>query len=86
MSDPKITLRNCIFAYKCSAKWNNLTPTENLKINFCQQCQKEVHFCESDEELISAIRLNRCVAFYSHEYGSEYDILLGDVIPRSGRG
>ena len=60
--DEALTIRNCIFAFKCTAKWDELTPTDDDKINFCEQCQREVYFCEDDEELANAVRLNRCIA------------------------
>jgi hypothetical protein len=56
------TLRNCVFGFKCTAKWNDLDRTSNRSIRFCQECQKEVHLCLRDEELAEAIKLNRCVA------------------------
>jgi hypothetical protein len=76
--DESLTIRNCIFAFKCVAKWDNLTPTDDDKIHFCQDCQKEVHLCEDDDELVVAVRLNRCVAIYREEFGGER-MLLGDV-------
>ena len=60
MSD--LTIRNCIFAFKCSAIWDELEDTNDASIRFCQHCQKEVHYCADDEELVIAVRLNRCVA------------------------
>lgn len=70
-----MTIRNCIFAFKCTAKWANLTPTTDDKINFCQDCQREVHLCEDDEELAAAVRLNRCVAIYQED-----GMTLGDLV------
>jgi hypothetical protein len=77
MSD-SLTIRNCTFAFKCTAQWDELTPTDDDKINFCQDCQKEVYLCEDDDELVNAVRLNRCVAIYRGEIGSGR-MLLGDV-------
>lgn len=66
--DP-LTIRNCTFAFKCTAKWDELAETHDDKIHFCGECQKEVHLCEDDEELVEAVRLNRCVAIYREEFG-----------------
>ncbi len=60
MSD--LTIRNCVFAFKCTAKWEELDETADDSIKFCQECQKEVHYCSDDDELVTAVRLNRCVA------------------------
>jgi len=72
-----MTIRNCIFAFKCTAKWDELTPTENDKVNFCQDCQREVHLCEDDNELATAVRLNRCVAIYKQD-----GMIMGDLVGR----
>ena len=60
--EEKITIRNCTFAYKCTAKWNDMSETEDEKIKFCQSCQQEVVSCETDEELVVAIKRNKCVS------------------------
>ena len=69
LSEPenKISIRNCRFAFKCDKKWGDLDATEEDSIRFCNACEKEVHFCEDDEELARNIRLNRCVAFNKFE-------------------
>ena len=72
----KLTIRNCKFAYKCSAKWDNLQETEDESIRFCDECQKEVFFCDSDDTLISLVKLNRCIAILKPN-SKEY--LLGDI-------
>lgn len=70
-----LTIRNCVFAFKCTAKWDELTSTSDDKINFCQDCQREVHLCEDDEELATAVRLNRCVAIYRED-----GVMMGDLV------
>jgi hypothetical protein len=40
----KLTIRNCRFAYKCSAKWEDLQETGDEFIRFCDDCEKEVYF------------------------------------------
>ena len=62
MFDDSITISNCSFAYKCQMQWENLYETENENIKFCKDCQKEVHYCETDEELLEAIKRNKCVS------------------------
>jgi hypothetical protein len=75
MSD-KLTIRNCRFAYKCSAKWEDLQETGDEFIRFCDDCEKEVYFCDSDDTLVSLVRLNRCIAILKP--GSR-EFLLGDI-------
>jgi hypothetical protein len=61
--DESISIRNCRFAFKCDKKWDDLEETQEELIRFCNMCEKEVHFCEDDDELARNVRLNRCVAF-----------------------
>ena len=75
--DGEYTIRNCIFAFKCTAKWYELTPTDDDKVHFCNGCQKEVHLCEDDDELVKSVRLNRCIAIYR-----EGDMMMGDLVGR----
>jgi hypothetical protein len=70
-----LTIRNCVFAFKCTAQWSELTPTDDEKISFCDDCQKEVHLCEDDEELAKSVRLNRCIAIYR-----EGGMIMGDLV------
>jgi hypothetical protein len=58
-----IAIRNCTFAFKCGAKWDQLEKLDYDNIRFCNSCQKEVYFCYDGYELVSSIHLNRCVAF-----------------------
>ena len=70
-----LTIRNCVFAFKCTAQWSELTATDDEKISFCDDCQKEVHLCEDDEELAKSVRLNRCIAIYR-----EGGMVIGDLV------
>ena len=74
MSD--VTLRNCTFAYKCTQQWKNLEETYEEGIRFCHDCQKEVHYCEDDQELLESIKLNRCVAFSRNETIHEMGLII----------
>ncbi len=76
--EDEFTIRNCVFAFKCTAKWDDLTPTDDDKVHFCNGCQKEVHLCEDDEELAKSVRLNRCIAIYREE-----SMMLGDVVGKN---
>ena len=65
MSD--MTIRNCVFAFKCTAKWEDMRVVNEdqirvIEVRFCDSCQKEVYFCDDDDELARNVRLNRCIA------------------------
>ena len=67
----EVTIRNCTFAFKCQANWDLLKKTDVKDIHFCADCQREVHFCAEDVDLIKSIRLNRCVAICKDDSYSE---------------
>ncbi len=71
-----LTIRNCRFAFKCDKDWDSLGYLGNDDVRFCQTCQKEVHFCNDDDELIQNIKLNRCVAFFN----DNGQMLLGEMV------
>jgi hypothetical protein len=77
--NPDLTNRNCVFAFKCDANWDELSDTEDEDVKFCNTCQREVHFCETDEELLKAVKRNLCIAI-DQPYGDGSYRFLGDVV------
>ena len=72
MNNNVLTLRNCTFAFKCTATWENMTDVGvNGAVRFCSDCQKEVYYCKTDKELVSHVKLNRCIAIHSCFKGNE---------------
>jgi hypothetical protein len=55
-------IRNCVFGFSCEMIWDSLTLTDDPKIRFCSECQRQVHFCASQKELNAAISKSLCVA------------------------
>jgi hypothetical protein len=55
-------IRNCIFAFKCDKEWNDLIETEIDDVRFCNDCERKVYLCKTDDDLRSAILGKRCVA------------------------
>lgn len=81
-----LQLRNCEFAFECRAKWDKLTETGKNKVRFCNECEKEVHRCDTDAELLRAIRSNLCVAIpspYQEDENEPVRLLLGSMRVRS---
>lgn len=77
-----LQLRNCEFAFQCNADWEKLAETGDEQIRFCDQCQKEVHHCVTDEELLRAIRSNLCVAIvppYKPKASTERPMVMGSM-------
>ena len=60
-------IRNCRFAFKCDAVWENLEQKRNPKVRFCSTCSKNVYRCDDDTELYENMVKNRCVAIFRME-------------------
>jgi hypothetical protein len=56
--------------------WGKLNGTDVDNIKFCSNCQKEVYFCETDEELVEAVKRNKCVGIIKP---FAYEVMLGEV-------
>jgi len=55
-------IRNCVFAYRCTADWEKLDDTGVEQVRYCGECRRTVHLCMTDEELTNQVRANNCVA------------------------
>lgn len=58
-------IRNCALGFSCTSNWESLSKTRQEGIRFCETCQKEVHWCHDEQELMENITLNRTVSFKS---------------------
>ncbi len=59
----KSVIRHCKIGYKCTLKWAELKEIPCLpKIRSCETCNSHVYLCDTDEELLNAIKGNKCVA------------------------
>jgi len=79
-----VLIRNCRFAFKCDKTWNSLIETDDELIRYCDSCDRGVHYCNSDEQLVQAITNNKCIAikreYEDHEGETIYENLVGDVV------
>jgi len=73
----KVSIKNCVQATRCDAKWENLQETSDLSVRFCTDCQKDVHLCKDDQELATAIQLKRCAAINKSDNSSNLDYIGG---------
>jgi hypothetical protein len=80
----RTAIRNCTFAYKCDKKWDELVATLNPNERYCGTCEKNVYFCETNDDFAAAILLNRCVAVSIEDRTAKVEMkLLG--IPAMSR-
>lgn len=75
----KILIRNCQFAFKCDAVWEDLEKKRGTKARFCSQCNKQVYLCENDADLYRNVIKNRCVAIEKVDHMGELLVLSGVV-------
>ena len=57
-----------LYLFQCDQKWEDLLPTKEEKVRFCQTCSKNIHQVDNAEEFEERASQNQCV-FYSKEYG-----------------
>jgi hypothetical protein len=49
-------------SFKCRKQWAGLTPTDDSSIRHCGDCDKRVHWCDSDAKLATLSAAGACVA------------------------
>lgn len=52
----------CQFKFTCPMVWGLLSPTDQIKVRFCGECQREVFICVSEGELDFHVKRGHCVA------------------------
>lgn len=57
--------------------------TSDSKIKYCPECDRGVHFCDTDDELNDALENNWCVAINNQDAESEEEsaMILGEIEP-----
>ncbi|WP_415912014.1 hypothetical protein [Neptuniibacter sp. QD37_11] len=69
--------RDCKINYKCPKAWGDLDKTEDPFVRFCDQCEKDVHFCADVESLKEATIEDLCVAVPTDDF--EDGVMMGDI-------
>lgn len=70
--------RDCRVNYKCPKAWGDLNKTDNPDVRYCNQCEKNVHFCADVDALKEANIEYLCVAVPVSE-GFEEGVMMGDI-------
>jgi uncharacterized protein (TIGR02996 family) len=57
-------IENCsiAFAFECPKKWQTLQETEDSNVRHCDECRKNVYYCNSVAEACEHTRRGHCVA------------------------
>jgi len=59
----KCPTSNLQFRYQCPRSWEALTSTDRSSVRFCNQCNREVHFCSTLDDVRRHADAVDCVAF-----------------------
>lgn len=75
-------IRNCkpMFKFQCPMRWDLLQLTGQADIRYCPQCDQEVHYCKTDEEMIQHAEAGHCVARRMPGVPSSMETIVGDPV------
>lgn len=83
------------FEFRCPQRWDTLLPTDDAEVRHCPQCQRNVHYCHTQQEARRLADAGECVAIDSRlvrismrrlrETTQSGRMLLGRVAPTSPR-
>ena len=54
---------HCEFEYACPLNWNELRPTDNAMVRYCDQYFKKVTLCLDEVQIDSALEKGQCIAY-----------------------
>lgn len=54
---------SCTFEFQCTKQWDALTETSDKSVRFCNQCDHNVYFCSTDEQILKAGSEGKCIAY-----------------------
>jgi hypothetical protein len=57
-------IANCAvpFRFECPKLWENLDPTTDPDIRFCQSCRKDIYLCHTMEQVARHTQAGDCIA------------------------
>jgi len=57
---------SCTFEFQCTKQWDALKETSDKSVRFCDQCDHNVYFCTTDEQILKAGSEGKCIAYESN--------------------
>jgi len=78
---PRYVIENCEFemGFECPKTFQSLGTTDSPEVRTCDQCHRNVHFCNTITELREHVEAGHCVAFLSKGNPGKEDIRVGRV-------
>ena len=76
-----MSIRNCQFKFKCTQTWDSLIETADPSIKYCHECDRGVHYCFDESDLMHALENDWCVAIHVTDENDKNIIreLVGDL-------
>jgi uncharacterized protein (TIGR02996 family) len=62
------------FEFICDKRWDELTPTDNATVRFCDRCKEDVHYCDTITEAREHAQKGHCVAVDLGITRCQYDL------------
>ena len=62
MNEDEFKIESCTFSFLCTKTWPSLTKTDLGSIRYCTECDRGVHLCKTEAEVIEAKNNKWCVA------------------------
>ena len=77
------TIRNCGLKFKrqCSYLWDNLEPTDEGAVRYCNTCTRNVYLCVTNEETLWHAEQGHCVARPVPDSSEGAGVFLGEPDP-----
>lgn len=78
----KRTIRNClpVFQVVCPKLWDELTDSDDPSARHCNQCDRQVFLCTTDDETIAHARAGDCIAREMPDISGMRSIFLGKPV------
>jgi hypothetical protein len=73
----RLPIENCRswFRFLCPRAWSQLERTGQLNVRHCPTCRRDVHYCETLEDVEEHRRAGHCLVVAVEEDGREADFL-----------
>jgi uncharacterized protein (TIGR02996 family) len=63
-----------LFEFVCEMRWDELAPTEDRAVRFCEGCEQEVYYCDTITDAREHAQQGHCVAVDLGIIRREYDL------------
>ncbi|MDO8906837.1 hypothetical protein [Hydrogenophaga sp.] len=58
-------IANCPMEFECPKQWETMDETSSPDVRHCDSCNKDVHFCATEEKLERMAAAGECVSFFT---------------------